>query len=60
MAEFIEAGLSPQDIRDTDLVDGFSAEEIFENQRANLLGYTFDDLIVLPGHITFGVEVRIY
>jgi len=35
--------------------DGLSAQDIFEN-KANRSGYTYDDLIVLPGHISFGVH----
>jgi len=38
-----------------ELVDGFSAQDIFETKR-NLSGYTYDDLICLPGHIDFGVH----
>ena len=36
-----------------DLVDGFSAEDIFS--RNECVGITFDDLITLPGFIDFGV-----
>jgi IMP dehydrogenase len=35
--------------------DGLSAQDIFEST-ANHSGYTYDDLIVLPGHIGFGVH----
>lgn len=38
-----------------ELADGFSAQEIFEGQRG-FSGYTYDDLICLPGHIDFGVH----
>jgi len=37
------------------LFDGLSANDIFENAE-NRTGYTYDDLIVLPGHIGFGVH----
>lgn len=36
-----------------DLLNGFGAEEIFNNSEC--LGITFDDLIALPGPIDFGV-----
>jgi len=37
-----------------------SAQDIFE-KKMNHSGYTYDDLIVLPGHISFGVhDVRCY
>jgi len=35
--------------------DGSSAQDVFEN-KTNRSGYTYDDLIVLPGHISFGVQ----
>jgi len=35
--------------------DGLSAQDIFES-KASRIGYTYDDLIVLPGHISFGVH----
>jgi IMP dehydrogenase len=41
-------------ITDQDLLDGFSAAEIFS--RTEGLGITFDDLITLPGAIDFGVH----
>jgi IMP dehydrogenase len=40
---------------DDELDDGFSAQDIFEN-KANRVGYTYDDLICMPGHINFGVH----
>eukprot|EP01038_Epipyxis_sp_PR26KG_P010874 gene10874-14593_t len=40
-------------INDLELVDGYSAREIFSNSECQ--GITFDDLIVLPGMIDFGV-----
>jgi len=43
------------DIVDMDLLDGHSAEEVFQNS-ANRSGYTYDDLICLPGSINFGVH----
>ena len=39
-------------IDESELMDGFSAHEIFSNCECQ--GITFDDLIVLPGEITFG------
>jgi len=36
-----------------ELLNGFSAEEIFSSR--DCVGITFDDLIVLPGAIDFGV-----
>jgi IMP dehydrogenase len=41
-------------IDESELVNGFSAEEIFSNPEC--LGITFDDLIALPGSIDFGVH----
>lgn len=38
-----------------ELDDGYSAKDIFEN-KANRIGYTYDDLICMPGHINFGVH----
>jgi IMP dehydrogenase len=38
-----------------DLLDGHSAEGVFQNS-ANRSGYTYDDLICLPGSINFGVH----
>jgi IMP dehydrogenase len=38
-------------------VNGFTAQEVFEGQRASgCVGYTYDDLIVMPAHIDFGVD----
>eukprot|EP00933_Yihiella_yeosuensis_P019157 TRINITY_DN15542_c0_g1_i2.p1 TRINITY_DN15542_c0_g1~~TRINITY_DN15542_c0_g1_i2.p1 ORF type:complete len:506 (+),score=107.52 TRINITY_DN15542_c0_g1_i2:325-1842(+) len=37
------------------MLDGFSAAQIFARDGANKSGYTYDDLICLPGHISFGV-----
>jgi len=34
--------------------DGLSAQDIFGSKQAN--GYTYDDLILLPGHIDFGTS----
>ena len=38
-----------------DLADGFSLQEVFGGSKAHS-GYTYDDIIVLPGEIDFGVE----
>jgi len=40
---------------DMDLLDGHSGEQIFQNT-SNRSGYTYDDLICLPGSINFGVH----
>mmetsp|Transcript_23399 Transcript_23399/g.55220 ORF Transcript_23399/g.55220 Transcript_23399/m.55220 type:complete len:532 (-) Transcript_23399:101-1696(-) len=42
-------------LTEADLADGFSASEIFGSKTA-MSGYTYDDLICLPGHINFGVH----
>jgi hypothetical protein len=41
-------------VSEADLVDGYSAEQIFSAPGAR--GFTFDDIIALPGQIDFGVE----
>lgn len=48
-----EVGKDP--CTDADLFDGHSAQDIFENANGRS-GYTYDDLICLPGHISFGVH----
>jgi IMP dehydrogenase len=40
---------------DEDLADGFSLAQVFDGKTAHS-GYTYDDIIVLPGEIDFGVE----
>ena len=35
--------------------DGYSAKEVFQS-KSRATGYTYDDLIMLPGHISFGVD----
>merc|ERR1719197_1912805 len=40
---------------DGELLDGYSARDIFENPH-NRTGYTYDDLITMPGMIDFGVH----
>jgi IMP dehydrogenase len=42
-------------VADADLYDGFAASEIFEKKNNNI-GYTYDDLICLPGQIDFAVN----
>jgi len=42
-------------IAESDLLDGASAEQIFEDSTSNS-GLTYDDLICLPGYIGFGVS----
>jgi len=47
-----------QDVRaavDDELLDGHSAQDIFRSQHGRS-GFTYDDLICLPGHIAFGVH----
>eukprot|EP00406_Dinophysis_acuminata_P071741 CAMPEP_0179244244 /NCGR_PEP_ID=MMETSP0797-20121207/17958_1 /TAXON_ID=47934 /ORGANISM="Dinophysis acuminata, Strain DAEP01" /LENGTH=550 /DNA_ID=CAMNT_0020951755 /DNA_START=68 /DNA_END=1720 /DNA_ORIENTATION=- len=39
----------------TDLLDGYSAADIFEDGTSRA-GLTYDDIICLPGHINFGVH----
>jgi len=40
---------------DPELVDGFAAQDIFAGS-VSKSGYTYDDLIILPGRINFGVH----
>jgi len=42
-------------ISDEELLDGHSASQIFETSKSQT-GYTYDDLICMPGQITFGVH----
>jgi IMP dehydrogenase len=49
MADFCDVHIDPEE-----LINGFSAAEIFTSK--DCLGITFDDLIVLPGAIDFGVH----
>jgi len=44
------------DVREEDLLDGYSAADVFGGKAGNCVGYTYDDVIVLPGHINFGVD----
>ena len=44
------------ELSEDDLVDGYSAEEVFGGKAGSCCGYTYDDIIVLPGHINFGVD----
>eukprot|EP00403_Amphidinium_massartii_P024628 CAMPEP_0178404698 /NCGR_PEP_ID=MMETSP0689_2-20121128/18020_1 /TAXON_ID=160604 /ORGANISM="Amphidinium massartii, Strain CS-259" /LENGTH=526 /DNA_ID=CAMNT_0020025695 /DNA_START=35 /DNA_END=1615 /DNA_ORIENTATION=- len=45
-------------VEEDDLVDGHSAADIFNTQgpNASRTGYTYDDLILLPGQIDFGLH----
>eukprot|EP00931_Biecheleriopsis_adriatica_P068174 TRINITY_DN4218_c1_g1_i12.p1 TRINITY_DN4218_c1_g1~~TRINITY_DN4218_c1_g1_i12.p1 ORF type:complete len:528 (+),score=147.06 TRINITY_DN4218_c1_g1_i12:50-1633(+) len=52
--ELDEKRLNDKLVNDEDLLDGFSAEQIFNG--SNQSGFTYDDLICLPGHISFGVH----
>lgn len=36
--------------------DGYSAAEVFGGKSLSCVGYTYDDVIILPGHINFGVD----
>jgi len=54
MADFLSTSTQEITLSDEDLRDGYSAEEIFNSPGA--MGMTFDDLIVLPGSIDFGVH----
>jgi IMP dehydrogenase len=52
------ASLNQQETKETDSLfggDGYSATDIFLNSHT-CTGYTYDDLIMLPGQINFGVE----
>ena len=40
--------------------DGYSATEVFGGKSLSCVGYTYDDIILLPGHINFGVENQNY
>jgi len=43
------------DLKDAVMLDGHSACEIFES-KSSFTGYTYDDLICMPGRIDFGVH----
>lgn len=45
----------PRATVDADVLDGQSAADIFEDRTCHT-GFTYDDLICLPGHIDFGVH----
>merc|ERR1719181_2543765 len=45
----------PEMSLDDDLTDGHSARDLMEDPK-DKTGYTYDDLICLPGHIDFGVH----
>jgi len=47
-----DTNIKPKKVLD---MDGHSAADIFEDT-GNFTGYTYDDLICLPGHINFGVS----
>lgn len=50
-----ELKTDPSKLTEEDLQDGFSAQQIFTSTTTKS-GYTYDDLICLPGHINFGVH----
>lgn len=47
--------MEPLNLVDADILDGRSAKEIFESSDSKV-GLTYDDLICMPGHISFGVH----
>jgi len=51
-------GDEPEVTEDEDFfaADGYSATEVFGGKSLACVGYTYDDIILLPGHINFGVE----
>lgn len=53
-AAFDKPDLVKVDVSEDDL-DGHSARDLFEGP-LNKVGYTYDDLICMPGHIYFGVH----
>lgn len=50
-----ELKVDPSKLTEAELADGFSASDIF-GSKTSMSGYTYDDLICLPGHINFGVH----
>lgn len=38
-------------VPENELLDGFSAADVFESKSGNCVGFTYDDVIVLPGMI---------
>jgi len=55
--------LSVEDVDEESLIDadGFSAIEVFGSKTQSCVGYTYDDVILLPNHIDFGVdEVKLH
>ena len=58
-------------VPEADLEDGFSAAEVFARTKgcgvsggggggpSSYCGYTYDDVIILPGHIDFGVRLGV-
>ena len=38
-----------------EVTDGYSAQQLFVD-RKNCYAYTYDDIIILPGHINFGID----
>jgi len=39
-------------VPENELLDGFSASDVFESKSGNCVGFTYDDVIVLPGKTT--------
>ena len=57
MASFIPKDAAKIDFDDPAYLDGNSAADMFQGKNAQACyGATFDDLIVLPGHIDFGTD----
>ncbi|CAE7646145.1 impdh [Symbiodinium pilosum] len=55
VAWLMKTDLPKPTLTEEDLQDGFSAAEVF-GSKTSMSGYTYDDLICLPGHINFGVH----
>eukprot|EP00933_Yihiella_yeosuensis_P019471 TRINITY_DN15771_c0_g1_i1.p1 TRINITY_DN15771_c0_g1~~TRINITY_DN15771_c0_g1_i1.p1 ORF type:complete len:513 (-),score=94.46 TRINITY_DN15771_c0_g1_i1:201-1739(-) len=58
MAPVVQDGKDRKRPRDEelDIEGGYSAKEIFQDPQLSLIGYAYDDLICMPGHIKFGVQ----
>lgn len=54
MSTLMEVDLITSQISQEELVDGYSAQDIFQTSES--FGITFDDLIALPGFIDFSVQ----
>ena len=45
-----------EDVELIDGADGYAADKVFSGAAAGCIGYTYDDLIVLPGFIDFPTD----